>query len=64
MSQFYLVCKKKMNGSKCATTITADTKEELLTEALNHASSVHGLQETRGLIDVYRGSMKKGAPRA
>jgi predicted small metal-binding protein len=44
--------------------ITADTKENLLTAALEHASTVHGLQETRGLKDEYRGGIKKGAPPA
>jgi len=64
MSQFYLVCKKRTNGSKCSTTLSADTKENLLTAALQHASSVHGLQETRGLKDEYRSGMKKGGPPA
>jgi hypothetical protein len=44
--------------------ISADTKEDLLVAALKHASSVHGLQETRGLKDEYRSGIKKGAPAA
>jgi hypothetical protein len=64
MSKFYLVCKQRTNGSKCSMAITSDTKEDLLAAALEHASSVHDLKETRGLKDSYRGSMKKGAPPA
>ena len=64
MSSFYLICRKKTNGSKCAATLTADSKEDLLTAALHHASSVHDMQETRGLKDVYKSWMKKGAPPA
>jgi len=61
---YYLVCKKKTNGSKCSTAIAADTKEDLVEAAMQHALSVHGLPETRGLKDVYKGSIKKGAPPA
>ena len=64
MSNFYLVCRKKSNGSKCAAVISADSKEDLVTAALQHASSVHGMGETRGLKDEYKGSIKKGAPPA
>lgn len=64
MSNYYLVCKKRMNGSKCSETISAGSKEELITAALEHALTVHGLAETRGLRDEYKGRTKKGAPRA
>ena len=64
MSGFYLICPKRSNGSKCFETISAETKEDLLTEALQHASSAHGLQETRSLKDEYRARMKKGRPAA
>ena len=60
MSQFHLVCKKRSNGSKCLTAISADTKDELMTVALQHTSSVHGMGETRGLKDEYKMWMKKG----
>jgi predicted small metal-binding protein len=59
MSGFYLVCKKRSNGSKCTETISADTKEDLLTAAMQHASSAHGIPETRGLKDEYRSRIKK-----
>ena len=62
MSKFYLVCKKRSNGSKCSQAFEADTKEELLEAALQHASLVHNLQETRGLKDEYRSGIKKGRP--
>jgi len=61
---YYLVCKKKTNGSKCSETIAADTKQDVLTAALNHAQLVHGLPETRGLIDEFKCATKKGTPRA
>jgi hypothetical protein len=64
MSQFHLVCRKKTNGSKCLTTISSETKDSLLAAALEHASSVHGMGETRGLKDEYKMAMKKGAPPA
>jgi hypothetical protein len=64
MSQFYLVCRKKSNGSKCLATISSGTKDDLLAAALQHASSVHGMEETRGLKDEYKMRMKKGAPPA
>jgi len=64
MSGFYLVCRKRSNGNKCSATISAESKEELLASALQHAVSVHGLKETRGLKDEYRSAMKKGKPAA
>ena len=51
-----------MNGSKCPETIWADSKADLLTAALNHALAAHHMPETRGLRDLYRGKMKRGAP--
>jgi len=64
MSGFYLVCRKRSNGSKCSMTISADSKEELLSAAMHHAVSVHGLKETRGLKEELRAEMKKGKPSA
>jgi len=64
MSQFYIVCRKRTNGSKCSMAISADTKEDLLTAAIEHAVSIHSLQDTRGLRDEYRVWVKKGTPPA
>ena len=64
MGGFHLVCKKRSNGSKCLTTLSADSKEELLKLALEHASSVHGLKETTGLKHELNASMRKGRPSA
>jgi predicted small metal-binding protein len=62
MSGYYLVCKERTNGSKCSMTISADSKEELLKAALQHASSIHGIKETRGFDDELMARMKKGRP--
>ena len=62
MSGFHLVCKKRTNGSKCLTTLSADSKDELLQVALEHASSVHGLKETTGLKHELKASIRKGTP--
>jgi predicted small metal-binding protein len=59
MSGYYLVCKKRSDGSKCEETISAGSKEDLLTAALQHASTAHGIPETRGLKDEYRSRIKK-----
>ena len=64
MSQFHLICKTRTNGSKCLTAISGDTKEELLTTALEHALSIHDSMETRGLKDQYKMWIKRGAPPA
>lgn len=59
MAGYYLVCRKRSNGSKCSMTFSADSKEDLLKSALEHSVSVHGLKETRGLKDELRADMKK-----
>ena len=59
MSGFELVCKKRSNGSKCSTTLSADSKEQLLEKALDHYSSAHGMRETTGLKQELKASMRK-----
>lgn len=61
---YYLVCKKKVNGSKCSETFAAETKEDVIAAAVKHAESAHGIPQTRGLIDEYKCATKKGTPRA
>ena len=64
MAGFHYVCKKRSNGSKCTTTLSADSKEELLEAALEHSSSAHGLKTTMGLKQEVKAGMRKGRPAA
>lgn len=64
MSGFHLVCKKRTDGSKCLTTLSAESKDELVQVALEHSRSVHGLKETSGLKQELRAAIKKGIPAA
>lgn len=64
MAGYHIVCKRRTNGSKCLTTISADSKDELLQVALQHSSSAHGLNETTGLKQELKALMRKGRPAA
>jgi predicted small metal-binding protein len=64
MAGFHVVCPKRTNGSKCSTTLSADTKPELLEKALDHVTSAHGLKVTMGLKQELNARMRKGRPSA
>ncbi len=64
MSFYYLVCRNRSNGSKCSMTFSAESKEEVLKAAVQHASSMHGQKDTRAFRDELRAEMKKGRPAA
>ena len=60
MSGYYLKCRERTDGVKCSTIISADSKEELLKETLQHLLSVHGRKESMALDDQLRAQMKRG----
>lgn len=64
MAGYHLVCRKRSNGSKCSTVLSADSKDELLQAALDHSSSAHGMSETMALKQELKASMRKGKPAA
>lgn len=51
-----LACGDIMEG--CSATFSADTEDELLEQAGQHAAEVHGLDVTPELVEVVRGHIR------
>ena len=64
MAGYHIVCKRRSNGSKCSTSLFAESKDELLEAALDHSLEAHGLKMTTGLKQELKASMRKGRPAA
>ena len=51
-----LACGEIMDG--CPATFSAETEEEVLAQAGQHAADVHGLEVTPELVEVVRGHIR------
>ena len=64
MSRKYIDCRDYPSDSKCTVAISADTEQELLEIAVQHAVTVHGHEDTPQFRDELRKAMKDGTPPA
>ncbi len=48
--------------SGCTVAISADSEDEVLEAAIQHAVAVHGHEDTPEFRDQVRGGIKEGAP--
>lgn len=62
MSRKYIDCRDYPSDSKCTVAISADTDEELLEVAVQHAVTVHGHEDTPQFRDELRQAIKDGTP--
>lgn len=62
MSRHYIDCRDVPSDTKCTLAISADTKEELLEAAVQHAVKVHGHEDTADFREQLLGAMREGAP--
>ena len=53
-----LACGDIMEG--CSATFSAETDDELLAQAGQHAAEAHGLEVTPELVEVVRGHIREG----
>ena len=60
MGRKYLDCQVQdiPGAEKCATTLSAETKEELLEAAIKHGINVHGLANTQEFREMVRKEFK------
>ena len=62
MERYYLDCRDYPSEVKCSVAVSADTKEELVDVAMQHAVKVHGFKDTpenrENLIKMF----KRGTP--
>lgn len=63
MERYCIDCRDYKGGDvKCSLAISADTKEELLEAAVQHATTVHGYKDTPELRDkMFNEFIKTGA---
>jgi predicted small metal-binding protein len=62
MNRKYIDCREFPGDIKCSVAIAADTEEELLEVAVQHAVSVHGYEDTPELRQEIRSGIKDGTP--
>jgi predicted small metal-binding protein len=60
----YIDCRLYESDVNCTVTIMADTEEELLSAAVEHAVAVHKHRDSPGLRDQLRRAIQTGAPPA
>lgn len=64
MSRKYIDCREYPSESGCSVVISADTEEELLEVATQHAIKGHGHSDNEQLRDQLKRGIKSGTPPA
>ncbi len=62
MSRKFIDCREVPSESDCTIAISADSENELLEAAVQHAVAVHKHKDTPELRKMIRGAMKDGTP--
>lgn len=62
MTRKYVDCREVPSDSKCSVAIAADTDEELLEAAVQHAVAVHHHDDTPQLREMIRSAFHEGTP--
>ncbi|PUA16623.1 DUF1059 domain-containing protein [Glaciimonas sp. PCH181] len=62
MARKYIDCREYPSDSNCSVAIAADTDDELMDAAVQHAVSVHGHNDTPELRSQLKQIFKEGTP--
>jgi predicted small metal-binding protein len=62
MSRKYIDCREFPSESNCTVAISADTEDELIDAAAQHAAQVHGHQDSPELRTQLKGAIREGQP--
>lgn len=62
MARKYIDCREFPSDMNCSVTIAADSEQELMTVAVQHAVSVHGHRDTPQLREQLKQTMHEGQP--
>ena len=62
MARKYIDCREFPSDTNCSVTIAADSEQELMEVAVQHAVSVHGHRDTPELRQEVKGIMHDGRP--
>jgi predicted small metal-binding protein len=64
MARKYIDCREIPSTTKCSVTIAADSEQELLDVAVQHAVAQHGHQDTPEFRNQLKQAMREGTPPA
>lgn len=62
MSRIFMDCREVPSASNCTVAISADSEEELMEAAVQHAVSVHHEQDSPQLREEIRKAFHPGSP--
>jgi predicted small metal-binding protein len=62
MARKFVDCRQLPSETKCTVTISADTEQEVLEVAVQHAIAVHGHQDTPEFRKQLKAAIREGAP--
>jgi predicted small metal-binding protein len=62
MGRKFIDCREFPSEKNCSIALSADSEEELLEAAVQHAVAVHGHRDTGELREQIRSAMKDGTP--
>jgi predicted small metal-binding protein len=62
MARKFVDCRKVPSDMNCTVAISADSEEELVEAAVQHAVAVHGHADNEELRQMISGSVEEGAP--
>jgi predicted small metal-binding protein len=62
MPRKYIDCREFPSVNNCTVAIAADSEDELVEAAVQHAVAVHGHQDTPEFRSEIRGAFKPGTP--
>jgi predicted small metal-binding protein len=64
MSRKYIDCREFPSESNCTVAISADSEDELINAAAQHAAQVHGHQDTPEFRTQLKSAVREGEPAA
>ena len=64
MARKYIDCRAIPSDTKCTVTISADTEQELMEVAVQHAVKTHGHQDTPEFRSQLKQAIQEGSPPA
>lgn len=62
MAQYFVACRDYIDDAECSVLIGADTLEELVETAIEHAHAAHAEEDTPALRGYIRQNVQEPAP--
>jgi predicted small metal-binding protein len=62
LARKFVDCRKTPSVTNCTVAISADSEEELVEAAVQHAVAVHGHEDNDELREMVRQGIEEGAP--